>query len=159
LLHGSWVHLAFNLMGLWVFGAELERKFGALWTAEVYGASVLWAAIAHVVLSPMLGTVSSLIGASGGLYGLLVAYGVAFPQHRLPLLPGVSVGARTFALSYAALELYLTFPSALPGAAWASHVMGNISHLAHLGGMAGGLMLAQSPEEAERRVQAKEPAR
>lgn len=145
LLHGSWLHLGFNMLGLWVFGAELERRFGALWTVEVFGASVLWAAIAHVILSPWLGQPSSLVGASGGLYGLLVAYSVAFPDHRLPLLPGVEVGARTFAACYAGLELYLMFPSALPGAALFAHFLGNMSHLAHLGGMAGGLMLAQGP--------------
>lgn len=147
LLHGSWVHLLFNMAGLWLFGTELERRFGPLWLAEVFVASVLWAAIAHVMLSPLLHQSGSLIGASGGLYGLLVAYSVAFPGHRLPLLPGWDVGARTLAISYAALELYLLFPAALPGAAWLGHVMGNISHLAHVGGMAGGLMLAQRPQQ------------
>lgn len=132
------------MLGLCVFGTKLERHFGATWTLEVFGVSVLWAAIAHVLLSPLIGRPTALLGSSGGLYGLLVAYSVAFPKEKSLLLPGLEVSARTLAAIFAALELYLLFPASLPGANWLAQLTGNISHLAHLGGMAGGLLLSQS---------------
>lgn len=141
-VHGGWIHLIFNMLGLWLFAPPLEEERGRLWLAETFFVSVLWAGILHVALSPWLHTSSVLIGASGGLYGLMVAYALHYPDDRLPLLPGLAVRARTLALCYALIEVYLLFP-VLPGAAWLDAKLGNVAHVAHLGGMLGGLMLGR----------------
>jgi membrane associated rhomboid family serine protease len=144
-VHGSWLHLIFNMLGLWLFAPPLEAERGRLWLAETYFISVLWAGIAHVALSPWLHTSSVLIGASGGLYGLMVAYALHFPEDRIPLLPGLEVRARSLAIFYALFEIYLLLPHVLPGAAWLDGKLGNVAHVAHLGGMLGGLMLGRRP--------------
>ncbi|NDY91665.1 rhomboid family intramembrane serine protease [Ideonella livida] len=143
-IHGGWIHLLFNVLGLWLFAPPLEEVRGRQWLLETFLASVLWAGIVHVLLAPWLQESAVLIGASGGLYGLMVAFALHFPEERLPLLPGLEVKARTLALVYGGLELYLLFP-VLPGAAWLDQQLGHVAHLAHLGGMLGGLMLGRPP--------------
>lgn len=147
-VHGSWLHLVFNMLGLWLFAPPLEAERGRTWFLETYFISVLWAAILHVIVSPWLGAGSVLIGASGGLYGLMVAYAWHYPDERLPLLPGLEVKARVLALVYAGIELYLLFPTWLPGAAWLDGKLGHMAHVAHLGGMLGGWMLGRRPSGA-----------
>ncbi len=157
-VHGGWLHLIFNMLGLWLFAPSLEAERGRLWLAETYFISVLWAGIAHVALSPWLHTSSVLIGASGGLYGLMVAYALHFPQERIPLVPGFEVRARSLAIFYAVFEIYLLLPNSLPGAAWLDAKLGNVAHVAHLGGMLGGLMLGRRPPSAPASTSASTPA-
>ena len=145
-VHGSWVHLGLNMLGLWLFAPALEAVRGKLWLAETYFISVLWAGIIHVVITPWVSGISVVVGASGGLYGLMVAYALHFPDDRIPLLPGVNVRARWLALGYGLVEVYLLLPHLLPGAAWLDAKLGHVAHLAHLGGMLGGLMLGQRPK-------------
>jgi membrane associated rhomboid family serine protease len=141
-VHGGWIHLTLNMLGLWLFAPPLEQLRGRVWLLETFFASVLWAGIVHVLLAPWLNESAVLIGASGGLYGLMVAFALHFPDERLPVFPGIEAKARHLALGYALLELYLLFP-VLPGAAWLDSKLGNVAHLAHLGGMLGGWMLGR----------------
>ena len=128
-LHGSIEHLFFNMLGLWMFGAELERLWGTKRFMQFFAASVLAAAVAQLLLAFALDLRSPTVGASGGLFGLLLAFGMLFPNRIImPLFPPIPMKARTFVIVFGALELALGVYSPA----------GGVAHFAHLGGMAGG---------------------
>jgi len=141
--HGSVPHLVLNLLGLWVFGSWLERSFGWRRTLLLYAASVLIAGVVQQSMSRWLGPAQPIIGASGGIFGLLVAFARAFPDSRLLILPlPVPVKARTAALVFALVELCAALPL---GWGWwraMTALFGNTAHFAHLGGMLGGLLFS-----------------
>jgi membrane associated rhomboid family serine protease len=127
-LHGDMLHLFFNMLGLWMFGAELERLWGRNRYMTFLVASVLAAAAAQLVVTAMVGSRFPTVGASGGLYGLLLAYGMLFPNRTvMPLFPPIPMKARTFVIVFGALELLLGL--------WGRS---GVAHFAHLGGMLGG---------------------
>jgi membrane associated rhomboid family serine protease len=132
-LHGSSAHLFFNMFALYVFGGELERVFGARRLLEYYVVAVVTAGVTQlVVLSATHGPAYPTIGASGGVFGLLLAYGVLFPRRRLVLIfPPVPMPAWLFVTLYGAVELYLGVVGTEQG----------VAHFAHLGGMLGGWLL------------------
>lgn len=134
-LHGSVMHLAFNMFGVWMFGAELERVWGSRRVAVLYFASVLSAAGAQLFIGALFaGSRVPMLGASGGVFGLLLAYAVLFPYRRLMLLfPPIPMYARTFAVLYGVVELILGVTGTQTG----------VAHFAHLGGMAGGYLTVQ----------------
>ncbi|KHK58275.1 peptidase [Ralstonia sp. A12] len=133
-LHANGAHLALNMLGLYMFGRDVERTFGALRTWLLYTASILSAAFAQIICTA-LGILPSapVIGASGGVFGLLLAYCVLFPNRTIvPLIPPIPMPAWLLATLYAIVELGLGV----------SRTQGNVAHFAHLGGMAGsGLLL------------------
>ena len=127
-LHGSLLHLAFNMFALYMFGSALERVFGGRRYAVLYFASVIAAAITQLVFAAVSGGVYPTVGASGGVFGLLLAYAIYFPHNRIMLLfPPVPMPARVFVVLYAALELFLGVTGTQEG----------VAHFAHLGGMVG----------------------
>ena len=132
-LHGSALHLMFNLLGLYTFGRDVERLFGSVWFLQYYLVSVLVAALSHLALTAWLGAPPyPTVGASGGIYGLLLAYGVYFPRRTLILLfPPIPLPARVFVVLFAALELYFGVTGTVSG----------VAHFAHLGGMLGGYLM------------------
>ena len=131
-LHGSLLHLAFNMFALYMFGSALERVFGARRYAVLYFASVIAAAITQLVFAAVSGGVYPTVGASGGVFGLLLAYAIYFPHNRIMLLfPPVPMPARVFVVLYAALELFLGVTGTQEG----------VAHFAHLGGMIGAWLL------------------
>jgi membrane associated rhomboid family serine protease len=134
-LHGNTLHLAVNMLGLWMFGSEVERVLGARRYVIYYFVSVLAAAAAQLamsVLSP--GPPFPTVGASGGVFGLLLAYGMFFPRRIVMLIfPPIPMQARFFVFVYAAIELYLGVTGTQAG----------VAHFAHLGGMAGGWFMLQ----------------
>src|SRR4051794_39437372 len=71
-LHGNFNHLFFNMLGLWMFGSELERVWGDKRFLQFYAASVLAAAATQLIVNVLMGTPYPTIGASGGLFGLLL---------------------------------------------------------------------------------------
>lgn len=85
-LHGSMVHLLFNMLGLWMFGAELERLWGQRRYLQLLGASVVTAALAQLGVNLVTGSYSLTVGASGALYGLLLAYALMFPRRQFDLV-------------------------------------------------------------------------
>ena len=130
-LHGDMLHLFFNMLGLWMFGAQLERLWGQTRYTHYLLASLLAAALAQLVLTAITGSNVPTVGASGALYGLLLAYGVLFPnQTIMPLFPPIPMKARTFVIVFGVIELVL----GLSGRS-------GIAHFAHLGGMLGGWLL------------------
>jgi membrane associated rhomboid family serine protease len=132
-LHGSSTHLFFNMFALYMFGGEIERVFGAWRYLEYYLVAVLTAGATQLVVSSAShGPVYPAIGASGGVFGVLLAFGVLFPRRRLVLLfPPVPMPAWLFVTLYGALELYLGVSGTQQG----------VAHFAHLGGMLGGWLL------------------
>lgn len=131
-LHGSMFHLFFNMMGLWMFGAELEILWGRNRFIRFYLASVLTAAAAQLALCALIDSPAPTVGASGGLFGLLLAFGMLFPDRTImPLFPPIPMKAKVFVAVYGAIELFLGVTS--PG--------GGVAHFAHLGGMVGGYVM------------------
>jgi membrane associated rhomboid family serine protease len=132
-LHGGLTHLFFNMFALYMFGGEIERLFGSRRFATYYLVCVIGAAIAQlVVISNVSGPPVPTLGASGGVFGLLLAFGMAFPQRRIMLLfPPIPMPAWVFVTLYGLLELYLGVTGSGQG----------VAHFAHLGGMVAGFVL------------------
>ena len=85
-LHGSFAHLLLNMLGLWMFGADVERLWGQQRYLNLLLASVLTAAVAQLTVTWLLGSGSPTVGASGALYGLLLAYALLFPKRQFDLV-------------------------------------------------------------------------
>lgn len=131
-LHGSLLHLAFNMFALYMFGGAIEQVFGARRYLVYYFVSVVSAALTQLVFAMLSGAVYPTIGASGGVFGLLLAYALYFPHNRIMLLfPPIPLPARVFVVLYAVLELIFGVTGAQPG----------VANFAHLGGMIGGYAL------------------
>ena len=132
-LHANLAHIFFNMFALYMFGGEIERLFGSRFFALYYLASVVTAAITHLVVNAWMGAAPApMVGASGGIYGLLLAFGVYFPHRRVMLLfPPIPMPARVFVFAFAALELVLGVTQTHAG----------VAHFAHLGGMLGGWLM------------------
>ena len=138
-LHGGIGHLFFNMLGLWMFGSELERLWGQKRYAQFLLAGVLAAAVAQIVVTYLTGSKVPTVGASGALFALLLAFGMLFPDRIImPLFPPIPMKARTFVLVFGGLELLLGsgLLDALMG-----YGGGNVAHFAHLGGMVGGFLM------------------
>jgi membrane associated rhomboid family serine protease len=135
-LHGSFTHVAFNMLALFMFGAPLEytwgnRRFLAYYLVCVVGAGLCQLAVASWMSGHGAGIYPT-IGASGGVFGLLLAYGMLFPHQRVMLLiPPIPMKARTLVIVYGAVELLLGATGLQPG----------VAHFAHLGGMLFGWLL------------------
>ena len=131
-LHGSVMHIAFNMYGLWLFGTEIESLVGRKAFLQLYFASVVSAALMQILVTSMTGNVYPTVGASGGVFGLLLAYGIFFPKRKLMLLiPPIPMPAWLFVTLYAVLELTLGVTGSQQG----------VAHFAHLGGMVGGFLV------------------
>src|ERR1700684_1468763 len=126
-------HLLFNMLGLWMFGAEVERYVGPRRLLACYFASVVSAGLSQLFIPMLFGAPPApTIGASGGVFGLLLAYAFLFPRRKVvPLIPPIPMPAWIFATIYAGLELFLGVTGTLSG----------IAHFAHLGGMVGSALV------------------
>jgi rhomboid family protein len=131
-LHGSLLHIGFNMFALYMFGSPVEQVFGARRYLWYYFVCVVSAAIAQLSVSALTGAVYPSIGASGGVFGLLLAYAIYFPHTKIMLLfPPIPMSARVFVIGYALLELYFGVTGTQEG----------VAHFAHLGGMVGGFIM------------------
>jgi membrane associated rhomboid family serine protease len=130
---GNITHLLFNMLGLWMFGAEIERYVGPRRLLTCYFASVITAALSQLFIPMLFGAPPGLtVGASGGVFGLLLAYAFMFPTRKvIPLIPPIPMPAWLFATLYAGVELFLGVTGTLSG----------IAHFAHLGGMVGSALV------------------
>ena len=130
-LHGGIVHLFFNMLGLWMFGAELERLWGPRRYLELLLASVVSAALVQLLFTLLVGSRAPTVGASGALFGLLLSFGMLFPNRIImPLFPPIPMKARTFVMVFGGLELLF----GLSGSS-------GVAHFAHLGGMLGAWLM------------------
>lgn len=128
-LHAGLAHLAFNMFGLWMFGAELERVWGSRRLGIFFAISVLVAALAQLLVTAWMGSNAPTVGASGGLFGLLIGFAMVFPTRKVFLLfLPIPLAAPVFVAFYGLIELALGVTGSASG----------VAHFAHLGGLLGG---------------------
>ena len=134
-LHGGFAHIFFNMLGLYMFGSDIERLFGARYFLAYYFACLVSAALCQlVVVSLAGGPAFPTVGASGALYGLLLAFGMYFPRRMVMLIfPPIPMPARVFVIVFGGLELLFGLFGTTDG----------VAHFAHLGGMLGGWLVIQ----------------
>ncbi len=131
-LHGSFGHLFFNMLALFMFGAALEQTWGEKRFLTYYLVCVGGAGLCQLLVAAMTGGGAPVLGASGGVFGLLMAYGMLFPNQRVMLMfPPIPMKARTFVIVFGVMELVLGMTGWQPG----------VAHFAHLGGMLFGWLL------------------
>lgn len=143
-MHGSLTHIFFNMFALVVFGSALERAWGSKRFLQYYmlcgiGAFFIYeATVGYEVLQLTEsiiydGLAGRVVGASGCVYGLLLGFGMLFPNTELILLfPPIPIKAKYFVIIYGLIELSLAMSNS-PG--------DNVAHVAHLGGMLFGFLL------------------
>ncbi len=133
-LHGGWMHIAFNMLGLWMFGQSVEQALGTGRFLYYYLVCIVGAAALHLAVGVSADSIIPTVGASGGIFGLLLAFGLMFPHARVMMIffP-VPIEARYFVLIYGAMEL-------INGV---TNTSSNVAHFAHLGGMLFGFFLLQ----------------
>jgi membrane associated rhomboid family serine protease len=124
------------MYALWLFGSRLEYLWGARRFAIYYLTCVVGAALTQLVVSELAllqGTPAyPVLGASGGVFGLLLAFGLLFPETELLLLfPPIPIKAKWFVLGYGVIELFAGVTGTVEG----------VAHFAHLGGMLTGWLL------------------
>ena len=132
-LHGSFSHLFFNMFALWMFGRTLEYELGSKRFLTYYMVCGIGAALLQMGIAALTGEVYfRLVGASGAVMGLLLAFGVMHPNNQIYIMPlPFPIKAKWFVIGYAVLEIAL---------GW-SGVNTGIAHFAHVGGMLWGLAL------------------
>ncbi len=131
-LHGGIAHLFFNMFALYMFGLPIERAWGTRRFLIFYFVCMIGAGLVQLTVAAVTGEVYPTIGASGAVFGLLLAFGVMYPNHTILLLiPPIPLKAKWFVLVYGALTLFFGMTGMMPG----------IAHFAHLGGMLFGLVL------------------
>jgi membrane associated rhomboid family serine protease len=131
-VHGGVPHLVFNMFGVYMFGGDLERVWGPRRTLSYYLACALSAAAAQLVVATLAAAQYPTVGASGAVFGLLLAYAMLFPRRMImPLFPPIPMRAPVFVVLYGGLELILGVTGTEAG----------VAHFAHLGGLAGGFIL------------------
>ncbi|MBL8330099.1 MAG: rhomboid family intramembrane serine protease [Rubrivivax sp.] len=168
-LHGDVAHLFFNMLGLWIFGADLERLWGRARYLTFLAVCVVVAATAQLLVTSLIGSKVATVGASGALFGLLLAYALSFPRRQFDLVGFIPVlffmvpNTIVNMLGFALYIMLLTNRSAVPippvpvpamtmvvifGAI--ELVLGlyfragaGVAHFAHLGGMLGGWLMMQ----------------
>ena len=137
-MHGGFGHIFFNLFGLWMFGAVVERTLGSKRFLTFYLVCVLGASLLQLVVTSYPFWMGEIVrpvptlGASGGVLGVMAAFGMLYPEQKIFLLffP-VPIPARWFVLGYAAFSLFAGFQG----------VQAGVAHFAHLGGMVTGALL------------------
>jgi len=129
-------HLAFNMLALWMFGSPLEQTWGpkrflTYYLVCIVGAGLLQLGVGWWMVSNG-GMPYPTVGASGGVFGLLLGYGMLFPNNRMIIFPlPMEIRARTLVIIYAVLALLMGFTGLQPG----------VAHFAHLGGMVFGWLM------------------
>ena len=132
-LHGGITHLLFNLLGLWMFGGELENYWGSKKFLKFFLFCGIGAGLATVLLTPR--QFIPIIGASGAIYGILLAYGWLFPNRLIYIYFLFPIPAKYMVIIFGLIELF----SSIGGTG------GGIAHLTHLGGLLVGLIYMAYP--------------
>jgi membrane associated rhomboid family serine protease len=140
-LHGNTAHLFLNMFALWMFGRDCERVLGARRYLVLYGAAVLSASLVQLAAASLATTAYPTVGASGAVFGVLLAFAMLFPERRIMLLfPPIPMPAWLFVTLYGVIEL-------------ANGVFGTqagVAHFAHLGGMLGAWLVLRHWRAAAR---------
>jgi membrane associated rhomboid family serine protease len=133
-LHGGFSHIFFNMFAVYMFGSALEQFLGTRSYVLLYFVSVITAAVTQLGVNALMGSPYPTLGASGGVFGLLLAFGMFFPHQRIMLIfPPIPMPAWVAVTAYGALELFLGVTGTQAG----------VAHFAHLGGMLGAFLMIQ----------------
>ncbi len=131
-MHANMSHLFFNMFSLWMFGRTLEHVFGQKRFLIYYMVCGIFAGLTQLAVTAAVGGAYPTVGASGSVFGLLLAFGVLFPNNVIMLLfPPIPIKAKWFVMIYGVVELYMGVSGKQMG----------VAHFAHLGGMIGGYLL------------------
>jgi membrane associated rhomboid family serine protease len=135
-LHGNVGHVLFNMLALWMFGTELERTWGTRAFLRYYFIVGIAAAVSTILVSSTLAFAArtfytTTIGASGAIYGLLLAYGLLFPNRPIMLYFIFPIPAKYFVMILGAIALLMAV----------SDSGGGVAHITHLGGLLAGYLL------------------
>lgn len=136
-MHANTMHLFFNMFAIFMFGPILEVTWGAkrfltYYFYTAFGATLLHTAVSYLMYNGIFEAMPGLLGASGAVFGLLLGYGVYYPNNVIQLLiPPIPIKAKYFVMIYAGLELYLGVSNYNTG----------VAHFAHLGGALFGLIM------------------
>ena len=144
-MHGSWLHLAGNMLFLWIFGNNVEDRLGRRRFVPFYLLCGLAAAIGQIAVEP--GSTAMLIGAAGAISGVLGAYLLMFPRARVLALVGI-IPLRLPA--WVVLGAYIAFQFLFVSQASGTDGGGGVAYWAHIVGFVAGLLLA-APFQAGRR--------
>lgn len=139
-MHGGIAHIFFNMYALVLFGPRLENRYGSKHFLQYYmitgiGAFLFYTLVVYLRHADHLEAIYGVpvIGASGAIFGVLLAYGMTYPNDRIMLLfPPIPMKVKHFVLGYGALELYMGI---------ANNAGDTTAHFAHLGGMLFGFIL------------------
>jgi membrane associated rhomboid family serine protease len=134
-LHGGFFHILFNLLGLWMFGGELENYFGSKKFLFYFLFCGIGAGICTVLFTPSLYQRIPVIGASGAIYGILLAFGWLFPNRPIYIYFLFPIPAKYFVIIFGLIEFFSSFGG----------LGGGVSHLTHLGGLLFGLLFMVYP--------------
>jgi membrane associated rhomboid family serine protease len=129
-MHGGLWHLLFNMLALWMFGLELEHTWGSKRFFTYYMVCGVGAGIANLLVTPLLGQAAPTVGASGAVFGVLIAFGMLFPDRPIYVYFLLPVRAKYFIAVYIGMELFYGVTGTTDG----------VAHFAHLGGAAVGLV-------------------
>jgi membrane associated rhomboid family serine protease len=121
-LHAGFAHILFNMLALWMFGSMLERVWGSKEFLKYYLLTGLGGGLCYALFN--MGSPIPTVGASGAIYGLLLAYGVLFPDNIIYIWFVIPLRAKWFVIIFGIIEFLASFN---PGS--------GVAHLAHLGGM------------------------
>lgn len=131
-LHGSLPHLFFNMLALWMFGTSLELLWGSNRYAAFVLTGIIGAGIAQLIYSALAGSPWPTVGASGGVYAVLLGFGMMFPNRMvLLLIPPIPMKAKYLVILFGLMELFFGVTGTQAG----------VAHFAHLGGMVTGYLL------------------
>jgi rhomboid family protein len=135
-LHGNVMHLLLNMYALWLFGSRLEKTWGSKAFSIYYFICVFGAGLVQLLVSTLSvqhgGGYYPTLGASGGVFGLLLAFGMTFPNEILILVfPPIAIKAKWFVTIFGGFELWAGVTGTTAG----------VAHFAHLGGMLFGYLL------------------
>lgn len=126
-MHGGLWHLFFNMFAIWMFGMELEQTWGSRKFLFYYLLTGIGAGLVQLAISA-----GPTIGASGGVFGVLLAFGMMNPDRKIFIFPiFIPIKAKYFVMIYAGIELFLGVTGTADG----------VAHLAHVGGAAAGFLL------------------
>ena len=123
-LHGNFSHLLFNMFALWMFGVQIENVWGSRRFAIFYFFCVVGAGLVQMFV--MWGAPIPTVGASGGVFGILLAFGMMFPNQPIYLYFLVPIKAKWLVIGYGALELFSAITGTQAGVANAAHVAGMV---------------------------------
>ncbi len=135
LLHGGLLHILFNGLGVWMFGGDVERVLGSRGFLRFFVVCVLGGGVAVVIGGLLSGSLAPVIGASGGVMGLLLAFAMFFPERRVFIFPiPVPVPAWLMALIFGLLTVYGAMFQGASKVAYAAHLGGLVVGYLYLRG-------------------------